>query len=240
MNRESMKEHEGTQPLGSALGRRDLMKIGAGVVMTTLASQAAITRAAEEAPSKPAGSAAPAKPEGGNPEYNWRKVTAGPGYKNDANRLHGNGPMDNTTRQLVEYTKAFSAADLTSNLLPGIGTTMIDCLAAIITGFESEPMRAGAKYAKTVQGDLKSTVFGYGIVTTPELAALTTSMGMRIADWLHSPDIVPGILAVGEALHKSGAEVLTAIAIGMEVVSALGRAQSTAPVKLEMVWDTDV
>src|ERR1700682_2658325 len=102
MNRDSMKETEGTQSLGSALGRRDLMKIGAGVVMTTLASQAAITHAAEEAPSKPARAAALAKPEGGNPDYGWKKVMSGPGYKNEANRLSGNGPMDNTTRQLVE------------------------------------------------------------------------------------------------------------------------------------------
>ncbi len=169
--------------------------------------------------------------DGGNPDYDWKKVTAGPGYKNEANRLSGNGPMDNTTRQLIDYVKGFSPADMTPALLPGINTTVIDCMAAIVTGFESEPMRVGARYGRTMtQSDMKSTIMGYGIVTSPEAATLATSMGMRDADWVHSCDIVPGILAVGEALHKSGTDVLTAIALGMEVVQALDRAEdSKAP-----------
>jgi 2-methylcitrate dehydratase len=220
-----------TKPEASTLGRRDLMKLGAGVVMTTLAGKAALAQDEDAGPAKSgpgtAGSTPPrSQAEGGNPDYSWKKVTAGPGYKNEANRLSGNGPMDDTTRQLVSYVRAFSQADMTDALLPGINTTIIDCMAAIVTGFESEPMRAGAKYARTIQSDMKSTVLGYGIVTSPEAATLATSMGMRDADWVHSCDIVPGILAVGEALHKSGPEVLTAIAVGMEVVTALSRADT--------------
>ena len=225
-----MKEREEPQLPGSALGRRDLMKIGAGVVMTTLAGQKAIAQdaeggAAKAGTAKTGGSASRSSAAAGNPDYDWKKVMSGPGYKNDANRLSGNGPMDNTSRQLVSYVKSFSEANLTPSLLPGIGTTMIDCMAAIVTGFESEPMRAGAKYARTIHGDMKSTIFGYDIVTSPEAATLATSMGMRDADWVHSPDIVPGILAIGEALHKSGPEVLAAIALGLEIVSALGKAE---------------
>ncbi len=77
-----------------------------------------------------------------------------------------------------------------------------------------------------MQGDLKSTVFGYGIVTSPEAATLANACAMRHADWVHSIDIIPAIIAMGEALHKSGTDVLTAIALALEVVSALGRAES--------------
>ena len=242
---ESVKERERTQLSDSALGRRDLMKIGAGAIITTLAGQAAVAHAAEE--TKAAESKVTAAGEASRQpraaaataDFDWKSVRSGPGYKNDANRLSGNGPMDNTSRQLVEYTTGFSEANLTPNFLPGINTTMIDCMAAIITGFESEPGRIGAKYGQMIQSNMKSTIFGYGIVTSPEAATLANSMAMRDADWVHSPDMVPGILAIGEALHKSGPEVLTAIALGMEVVSALQQAEGTGhpDMQLNRKWD---
>src|ERR1700733_6764208 len=107
-----MKKREESQLLNSTVGRRDLMKIGAGVIMTTVAGQSAVARAAEAEPPKAGRSPVPQDSDTGNPDYSWKKVTAGPGYKNDANRLQGNGPMDNTTRQLVDYTQKFSDSDL--------------------------------------------------------------------------------------------------------------------------------
>src|ERR1700719_2620235 len=123
MKGDDMKKREESQLLSSAVGRRDLMKLGAGVVASTLAGKA-LSHAAET-PAKPVPAAPRPRPDNGNPDYDWRKVTAGPGYKNDANRLQGNGPMDNTTRQLVEYTQKFSESELKSELVPGIGFTII-------------------------------------------------------------------------------------------------------------------
>ena len=223
-----MKKREDSQLSGSGLGRRDLMKLGAGVVMTTLAGEAAISKAAESTPAKPAGSAPLPRPAEATGGVDWKTVTSGPGYKNDANRLLGNGPMDDTSRKLIDYTLKFSEKNLTPNLIPGINLTVIDSMSALITGFESEIMRSTTRYARTMQGDMKSTVFGYGVVTSPEAATLANACAMRDADWVHSIDIIPACIAVGEALHKSGTEVLTAIALGLEVVSAFGRAEGAA------------
>ncbi len=49
--------------------------------------------------------------------------------------------VDDTSRQLVEYALNFSESDLTPDLIPGIGITIIDSMSALITGFESEIMQ---------------------------------------------------------------------------------------------------
>src|SRR5260370_5404572 len=83
---------------GPMYGRRDLMKLGAGVVATALGAPALgaqrgdAGRGSADAPNRPAG----VRP---HTEVGWI---------NDANRASGNGPMDETTRQIVKYVSGFS------------------------------------------------------------------------------------------------------------------------------------
>jgi len=93
------------------------------------------------------------------------------GWKNDAGRASGNGPIDDTTRQIVRYVTSFSEANLTGPLTAALGDTMLDAVSSIISGFESEPARICARMARTTQSTLESTVLGYGVTTSPELAA---------------------------------------------------------------------
>src|SRR5262249_40915720 len=73
-----------------------------------------------------------------------------------------------------------------------------------------------------ITGDFKSTVFGYGIPTTPEMAAFANGGMGRHSDFDdHNSCLVAGVLAVGEALHSSGAQVMQAIAIAYEVQATL-------------------
>ena len=87
-----MKKDNNARPQLPALGRRDLMKIGAGVVMTSLNAPRA---SAQGEPARPA-RAAVERPVG-------VKTVTGAGYKNDANRVGGNGPMDGTSRKLASF-----------------------------------------------------------------------------------------------------------------------------------------
>ncbi len=229
------KKSEVNPSLGSTVGRRDLMKIGAGVVLTTLASKGAVAKAAE--PETPRPAAAPAQQKASpkiaseNAGEDWKGIKSGPGYKNDANRLSGNGPMDDTSRMLVDFALGFKESQLTDDNLKGMGTYMIDCLTAIMAGYDQEPSVVLARYGKMVQGDLKSTVFGHGIITSPEAAAFANSTMIRECDYndagpgSHASDIIPGILAVAEAVHATGAQTLAAIAVGIEVIAALGKAE---------------
>ncbi len=89
----------------SSVGRRDLMKLGAGAVAAAFAAQqgsaqrgearAAIAPGAMRAP----GEIAP---------------FTGPGYKNDYGRFKQNGPMDDTTRKIVKFVHDFNQSNMSA------------------------------------------------------------------------------------------------------------------------------
>jgi 2-methylcitrate dehydratase len=195
------------------LHRRDLLKIGlgAGAGMALGNLMDAPTAVAQESPDRAV----------------QVKTQTQSGWVNDANRASGNGPMDDITRQVVEYVASFSKAQVTDSMTTAVCYTLLDTMAALIAGFESEPARINARLARTVRSDLKSTVLGYGITTTPEMAAFANGCMLRHTDFNdipHDSDILSGILAIGEATHASGADMVLAIALGYEVVGSLGAA----------------
>src|SRR5262245_60900392 len=100
-----------------AVGRRDLLKLGAGMVAATVGARTAPGSAQRREPAAPApGSTRPA----GAP-----RPHTGPGYRNDSNRLGANGPMDDTTRKVVKYVHDFGERDLTEPVRNAINQTMV-------------------------------------------------------------------------------------------------------------------
>jgi 2-methylcitrate dehydratase len=195
------------------LGRRDLVKIGigagAGIALRSVFKTPEVS--AQISTNRPADV----------------KTETREGWINDANRASGNGPIDDTTRQVIDYVAEFSESQITDSLADAVGYTLLDSMAALIAGFDSEPGRICARLARTMRSDLKSTVLGYGVTTTPEMAAFANGCMLRHTDYNdipHNSDILSGILAMGEALHCTGTEVLVAVAIGYEVVGSLGNA----------------
>lgn len=204
------------------LGRRDLMKLGAGAVMTALTAP----RASAQTP-------APGSPR---PPGELRPHT-GPYYKNEYGRAGNNGPMDDTTRKIVSWVHSFSEANLTEPLVRALNRTMVDSMAALIAGFDMDSVRIAARMAQQASPNgLKSTVFGYGVTTTPELAAFANSAMVRHSDFNDSgpggkgSNFIPAALAIGEALHSTGPQVMTAITIAYELgtVPAGGGGESVA------------
>jgi 2-methylcitrate dehydratase len=207
-----MDEHNGRERFAE-LGRRDLMKIGigagAGLVLESVFKTPSAS--AQVSTNRPTGV----------------KTETSEGWINDANRASGNGPIDDTTRQVVDYVSEFSESHITNSVADAVGYTLLDTMAALIAGFESEPGRICARMARTMRSDLKSTVLGYGVTTTPEMAAFANGCMLRHTDYNdipHDSDILSGILAIGEALHCTGTEMLVAVALGYEVVGSLGNA----------------
>jgi len=184
------------------------MKMGAGAAMTVLKAQ---TSAAQTATPR-------------------ADTATRSGWKNDAGRVSGNGPVDDTTRRIIQYVTSFSEANLTGPLTAALGDTMLDAVSSIISGFESEPARICARMARTTQSTLESTVLGYGVTTSPELAAFANGCMLRHADFNdlgpggHVSDILSGLLAVGEAFHSTGPQMLAAVAVGYEIAGALAAA----------------
>ena len=209
-----------TRRHGPGVGRRDLMKLGAGVVLTGLQTGRV---AAQRATSWPEGTS--------------HAVATRAGYVYTANRLGHNGPMDDTSRKIARFVRQFSEADLKPPTVKALNRTMVDSMAALITGFEGESVRIAARLAARAQPvGPKCTILGYGITTTPELAAFANSCLVRHTDYNdhgpagHASDLIPAALAIGEALHSTGPQVLAAITVGYEIRGADigGNMESTA------------
>jgi 2-methylcitrate dehydratase len=200
-----MGREDNTPPRGAAIGRRDAIKLGAGAVVTALNAGEALASM--------------------EPGRGGRAQLAGaPAVVSMDVATRPNGPVDHTTREIVGYVNAMSEQALTVPLLDALGTTLVDSIACTVAGSNSEPAHIAARLAKLTRGDLRSTVVGHGVTTTPELAGFANTCMVRHADYNdipHYSDLIPGILAVGEAIHASGTEVLLAITAGYDVAAAI-------------------
>jgi 2-methylcitrate dehydratase len=224
-------EDKGIDSKTFAVGRRDLMKLGAGV--TAVVGQLLLCPTGSAQNGRPgnssSGNGEPLKfsPQAWSEQERYAsvKMETGPGWTNSSNRSFGNGPMDDTSRVIVEYVSSFSESSINDTWVNAFSNTMIDTIASLISGFESDPARICARLARSTRSDLKSTVLGYGITTSPELAAYANTTMIRFTDFNdHFSDMMGGVLAVGEAMHSTGTDVMLAIILAYQVQSALSGA----------------
>jgi len=231
---DNAKKRDSLNPRVPSLGRRDALKlgVGAGVAMTMLKTPAP----AQQAPLPPTAGLAEASsqnvqrwPNIGESEQvvattqPGYAVSTGPGWVNKSGRASGNGPMDECSRRIVEFVSSYSESKLPDKLVETINYLMVDTLGSFYGGFESEPVRISARLSQTMPGPC--TVVGYGIKTTYEMAAFTNGAMIRHTDFNatpHNNEMFGGILALGEALHSTGPQVMAAMVIAYEVVSAIG------------------
>jgi 2-methylcitrate dehydratase len=119
---------------------------------------------------------------------------------------------------------------MSDHLIDALGYRMVDAIGCIVAGFESEPARVSARIGRMNQSSLKSTVLGYGITTNPESAAFANSSMVRHTDFNdgalggHNSVMIPGVLAIGEAFHSTGLQVLGAVALAYEFAGACASA----------------
>jgi 2-methylcitrate dehydratase len=119
---------------------------------------------------------------------------------------------------------------------------LIDSLAVAIGGLDASAAAAARRYARSVGAPGACRVWGTAIRTTPEIAALVNGVPLRAYDYNdlyygpgdagHPSDIVPAVVAVGEHVDASGAEVLAALALGYDIVLALLDTITVSP-----AWD---
>ncbi len=144
--------------------------------------------------------------------------------------------MDRVTEQLVEYTQGFDPGSLSAGIRSAAVDRVVDSLACAIVGFTSEPGRIALEAARGFTSDRPASVFGAGFATTEELAAFANTTMVRSWDWNdgmlaqgggHPSDMIPAVLAAGEAQHASGAEVIDTIVLAYELLGALGNVAPT-------------
>lgn len=197
--------------------RRDVMRLGAAAVISAVG--ASRTTSAQDIGKEGAAWPPP--------------VRTRAGYVYDAKR-QGNGPMDESSRQIVQYVRGFSEKNLTDADIAVLNKIMLDAMASLVAGFEEAHVRRTMRLARQVlPGTLKCTVLGYGLPTSPEMASFLNSVLIRATDFndlgpgSHVSDMIPAALSMGEALHKSGLEVLNAVALAYELRAAQGTGGET-------------
>ena len=234
------KQDETPDLRAPAMNRRKLIKLGVGAgigAVGILAAESAVAQGQGGLQGRAMGPLAPASSSG---VQKWPEIaeseemvtsdqtgydmSSGPGWVNNSGRAFGNGPMDACSKRIVEGVHSYQLSP-TDSFLEAYNYLMLDTVASIYSGFESEPARINARLSQTMRGDLKCTVVGYGITTTPEMAAFTNAAMIRHTDFAagaHMNEMFGGVLAMGEALHASGPKVMEAMAIAYEVITAIG------------------
>lgn len=103
---------------------------------------------------------------------------------------------------------------------------ILDTLAAMVSGTRLLPGRKAVQYARSRGGVPEATVAGTDVVTSIEVAALANGMlahsdetdDSHAASQTHPGcGIVAAALAMGEALGRSGSDLLRAVALGYDV-----------------------
>jgi 2-methylcitrate dehydratase len=251
MKEDAMKSTQEAQ--ASALGRRDMLKMGVGLGVAAAANllhasttgqqqpKEAPNGASQDSPEEAARLASvrdgASKPVPGGPPYitphgPQHRVAKYGDFMNKSGRLYGNGPMDETSRLIVSYAGSFKM-DISDQLMLDVGHMLEDTIGCAISAIETDSIRAGVRLATCYPaGEMKSTVWGYGVTTTPDMAAFVNCCAVRHFDnnsaGMHETDMVPAILAAGEALHSSGAKVIEAMTLFWDVFSALLSAKYVA------------
>jgi 2-methylcitrate dehydratase len=145
--------------------------------------------------------------------------------------------MDATTTHLVEFTLGWSFEDQTAAARTATLHRLVDTIAVAIAGTRAESSAMAARLACRSRAHPGATVIGHGGDVSPDLAAFANAVMVRTYDWNdgmqakgggHPSDMIPGLLAIGEAAHASGRDLMSATALAYELLGGMGIAVSRA------------
>ncbi len=139
-------------------------------------------------------------------------------------------PVSPLTHELSTYIATALDRDLPAAVAERAKLHIVDTFAAIISGSRLLPGRRAIEYVEALGGRNDAGVIGTRIVTSPTNAALANGMFGHAdeTDDTHPPSLthpgtscVPAALAIGEARHLSGRELLRAIVLGYDICARL-------------------
>ena len=145
--------------------------------------------------------------------------------------------MSTITEQIAEYAANLKYEDLTEDAIARAKVRLLDSLGVICAGQNGPGNDAYLDIARHNGGAQDASVFVYGDKLPMESAAVMNALMMRSYDFeaieaegldlksfaAHiSGTTVPTALAVAEATHATGKEMLTALILGDDVAARLG------------------
>ena len=140
--------------------------------------------------------------------------------------------MDEVLERLAHFADGLTAAALDAAAIHEVKRRLVDSFGCIVGGCGSEPARIARRLAGQSRGALAATAVGLSAKTTVELAAFANTVMVRYLDYndmyftprgggQHPSDLIPAVLAVGEALGARGVDVLVGIVAAYEIGAAL-------------------
>jgi len=137
------------------------------------------------------------------------------------------------TEKLARFVVETPLEKIPATVLDGARDALIDTIGVAMAGTLEPISDIGLQWVQDVGARPQSTVWGHAVRTSPADAAFVNGMCAHALDFDDSlpslrghpsPTMVPAALAVAEAAGASGAEVLAAHALGLEIGGKLGRA----------------
>ncbi|MBI4277324.1 MAG: MmgE/PrpD family protein [Armatimonadetes bacterium] len=136
------------------------------------------------------------------------------------------------TEALATFAVGLDGSCLPPSVVDGARRHIIDCLGVALAGSVDEGGRIIAAQARSQGGTPESTIWGDGGRVGAQNAALANGTAAHLLDYDDtnygmpghpSAPILPAVMAVGERLGASGAQVLAAFAVGFEIEGKLGK-----------------
>ena len=137
------------------------------------------------------------------------------------------------TETLARFVVETPLDKIPEAVLNGARDALIDTIGVAIAGTLEPINDIGLAWVKDVGARPQATLWGQALSTSPAEAAFVNGMCAHALDYDDSlpslrghpsPTMVPAALAVAETIGASGAEVLAAHALGLEIAGKLGRA----------------
>ena len=132
---------------------------------------------------------------------------------------------------LASWSAGLQPGDIPTRVRERAGDILLDAVASALAGRQSGEARMIERVARGMGDSTESTVIGGQplsragavLLNGYQVTASTVCDVYRPASCHVSPEIVPPPLATAERLGSSGEELLTAVAIGLEVTTRVGR-----------------
>ncbi|HWB38569.1 MAG TPA: MmgE/PrpD family protein, partial [Rugosimonospora sp.] len=139
---------------------------------------------------------------------------------------------DASTRDIARYSAALTAQSIPEPVLEDARLLVVDTLGCLVGGWDSPPARVAQALAAHERSTPGARVLGVDLASSVEAASFANTVAARYLDYNdtyqgvgtgHPSDMIPGLLSVAEAYHRSGTDLLVAVVAGYEAFGAIAK-----------------
>jgi 2-methylcitrate dehydratase len=146
----------------------------------------------------------------------------------------------------------FNFDDLPTQLIYQSKRILVDAMGCCLGAYSADAVEILRNVVKELGGTPESTIIGSGLRTTCTYATLVNGLMVRYLDFndlyvvpagkwyvfAHPSDSIPAILAVGERMHSSGKDIVTAIVLSYEFSARFSQSVTDTPLS-KLGWNDD-